>query len=90
MSTTSTSGEFIAQSLLGPSPTFTSPSNDDVKDDAGSFTFVMPKNILKTFIVNADLRTQVAAYLYGSSPADNKQVKEIKVCPSASVLNAIG
>lgn len=53
-------------------------SNDDVKDDVGSLTFVMPKNILKTFIVNADLRTQVAAYLYGSSPADNKQVKEIK------------
>ncbi|ODN79735.1 pre-mRNA-processing-splicing factor 8 [Cryptococcus amylolentus CBS 6039] len=52
--------------------------NDDVKDDAGSFTYVIPKNVLKTFIVNADLRTQVVAYLYGSSPADNKQVKEIK------------
>lgn len=38
----------------------------------------MPKNILKTFIVNADLRTQVAGYLYGISPADNQQVKEIK------------
>ena len=38
----------------------------------------MPKNVLKSFIVNADLRTQVAAYLYGSSPADNKRVKEIK------------
>jgi pre-mRNA-processing factor 8 len=38
----------------------------------------MPKNVLKSFIVNADLRTQVAAYLYGSSPADNKLVKEIK------------
>jgi pre-mRNA-processing factor 8 len=52
--------------------------NDDVKDDAGSFTYVVPKNILRSFIVNADLRTQVVAYLYGSSPADNKQVKEIK------------
>jgi len=52
--------------------------NDDVKDDAGSFTYVIPKNVLRTFIVNADLRTQVVAYLYGSSPADNKQVKEIK------------
>jgi pre-mRNA-processing factor 8 len=52
--------------------------NDDVKDDAGSFTYVIPKNVLKTFIVNADLRTQVVAYLYGSSPADNRQVKEIK------------
>jgi pre-mRNA-processing factor 8 len=52
--------------------------NDDVKDDAGSFTYVIPKNVLRTFIVNADLRTQVVAYLYGSSPPDNKQVKEIK------------
>jgi pre-mRNA-processing factor 8 len=38
----------------------------------------MPKNILKTFIVNADLRTQVAGYLYGISPPDNTQVKEVK------------
>lgn len=53
-------------------------SNDDVKDDAGAITFVMPKNVLRSFIVNADLRTQVAAYIYGSSPADNRQVKEIK------------
>ena len=52
--------------------------NDDVNDDAGSFTYVIPKNVLRTFIVNADLRTQVVAYLYGSSPADNRQVKEIK------------
>ncbi|WWC70357.1 pre-mRNA-processing-splicing factor 8 [Kwoniella pini CBS 10737] len=52
--------------------------NDDVKDDAGAFTYVIPKNVLKTFIVNGDLRTQVVAYLYGSSPADNPQVKEIK------------
>ncbi|WVN88199.1 pre-mRNA-processing-splicing factor 8 [Cryptococcus depauperatus CBS 7841] len=52
--------------------------NDDVKDDAGSFTYVIPKNVLRSFIVNADLRTQVVAYLYGTSPPDNKQVKEIK------------
>ncbi len=52
----------------------------------------MPKNILKTFIINADLRTQVAAYLYGSSPADNKQVKEIKAIvwvPQRGSNNAI-
>lgn len=53
-------------------------SNDDVKDDTGSFTYVLPKNILRAFIASADLRTQVAAYLYGVSPPDNKQVKEIK------------
>ncbi|CCO29057.1 Pre-mRNA-processing-splicing factor 8 AltName: Full=Splicing factor Prp8 [Rhizoctonia solani AG-1 IB] len=54
-------------------------SNDDVKDDAASYTYVLPKNVLRAFITNADLRTQVAAFVYGSSPADNKQVKEIKV-----------
>ncbi|KIO18958.1 hypothetical protein M407DRAFT_63500, partial [Tulasnella calospora MUT 4182] len=53
-------------------------SNDDVKDDAGSFTYVIPKNILRAFVSSSDLRTQVAAFLYGTSPPDNKQVKEIK------------
>ncbi|QRV81330.1 pre-mRNA-processing-splicing factor 8 [Ceratobasidium sp. AG-Ba] len=37
-------------------------SNDDVKDDSGSYTSP----------------TQVAAFLYDASPPDNKQVKEIK------------
>lgn len=41
-------------------------------------TYVMPNNILKRFIKIADLRVQVAGYLYGSSPPDNKSVKEIK------------
>ncbi|KLU89162.1 pre-mRNA-processing-splicing factor 8 [Magnaporthiopsis poae ATCC 64411] len=41
-------------------------------------TYVMPNNILKKFITIADLRVQVAGYLYGSSPPDNDQVKEIK------------
>lgn len=53
-------------------------SNDDVKDDASSYTYVLPKNILRAFITAADLRTQVAAFLYGVSPPDNKQVKEVK------------
>lgn len=34
--------------------------------------------MLRAFVINADLRTQVAAYLYGVSPPDNKQVKEVK------------
>ncbi|KAF3904469.1 hypothetical protein AA313_de0200945 [Arthrobotrys entomopaga] len=42
------------------------------------FTYIMPKNVLKKFIMIADLRMQVAAYLYGSSPPDNDQIKEIK------------
>ncbi|KAE8214190.1 hypothetical protein CF327_g2385 [Tilletia walkeri] len=54
-------------------------SNDDVKEDLGALTYVMPKNILRTFIINSDLRTQAAAYLYGVSPPDAPSVKEIKV-----------
>jgi pre-mRNA-processing factor 8 len=53
-------------------------SNEDVREDSGALTYVMPKNILKTFIVNADLRTQVAGLLYGVSPPDAPSVKEIK------------
>ncbi len=49
-----------------------------VDGDVDEVTYVMPKNMLKKFITIADLRVQVAGYLYGSSPADNDQVKEIK------------
>jgi pre-mRNA-processing factor 8 len=61
-------------------------SNDDVKDDAASYTYVLPKNILRAFITASDLRTQVAAFLYGVSPPDNKQVKEIKVSSAVIVF----
>ena len=53
-------------------------SSEDIRDDEEHFTYVMPKNILKRFITISDLRVQVAGYLYGVSPPDNKQVKEIK------------
>ncbi|KXS97115.1 hypothetical protein AC578_2899 [Pseudocercospora eumusae] len=53
-------------------------SSEDIRDDEHHFTYVMPKNILKRFIAISDLRVQVAGYLYGTSPPDNKQVKEIK------------
>lgn len=52
-------------------------SSDDVKED-GHYTYIMPKNILKRFITIADLRVQVAGYLYGSSPPDNDQIKEVR------------
>ena len=42
------------------------------------YTYIMPKNILKKFIYIADLRTQIAGYLYRISPPDNPQVKEIR------------
>lgn len=42
------------------------------------FTYVLPKNILKKFIVVSDLRTQIAGYLYGVSPPTHPEVKEIR------------
>jgi pre-mRNA-processing factor 8 len=42
------------------------------------FTYVLPKNILKKFIVAGDLRTQCGALLWGCSPGDNPAVKEIR------------
>ena len=52
-------------------------SSDDIVEE-GHHTYIMPKNILKRFITIADLRVQVAGYLYGASPPDNPIVKEIK------------
>jgi pre-mRNA-processing factor 8 len=49
---------------------------NDAADDA--VTYVLPKNVLRTFVQIADIRTQVGAYLYGASPADHDGVKEIK------------
>jgi pre-mRNA-processing factor 8 len=49
-----------------------------VDNEVDDITYVMPNNILKRFITIADLRQQIAGYLYGSSPPDNKDVKEIK------------
>ncbi|KAJ6171891.1 hypothetical protein N7470_000958 [Penicillium chermesinum] len=51
-------------------------SSEDIRED--NYTYVMPKNILKRFITIADLRVQVTGYIYGTSPPDNEQVKEIK------------
>ncbi|KAE8145587.1 NUC071 domain-containing protein [Aspergillus avenaceus] len=51
-------------------------SSDDIRDEG--YTYIMPKNVLKRFITIADLRVQVAGYIYGSSPPDNDQVKEIR------------
>ncbi|KAG0498353.1 hypothetical protein HPP92_003044 [Vanilla planifolia] len=51
-------------------------NSDDIKETG--YTYIMPKNILKKFICIADLRTQITGYLYGLSPQDNPQVKEIR------------
>jgi pre-mRNA-processing factor 8 len=51
-------------------------SNEEVNEQG--LTYVIPKNILAKFITIADLRTQIAGYLYGISPPDNPGVKEIR------------
>jgi pre-mRNA-processing factor 8 len=51
-------------------------SSDDIKETG--YTYILPKNVLKKFITISDLRCQIAGYLYGVSPADNPQVKEIR------------
>ena len=48
-------------------------SSDDIKETG--FTYILPKNVLKKFIVISDLRTQIAGYMYGVSPPDNPQVR---------------
>ncbi|KAI5457828.1 putative pre-mRNA processing splicing factor [Mariannaea sp. PMI_226] len=63
-----------------------------VDNDLDNITYVMPNNILKRFITIADLRVQVAGYLYGSSAPDNDQVKEIKcivMVPQIGGLRAV-
>lgn len=48
-----------------------------IQTELETFTYVLPKNLAKRFIVISDLRTQIAAYMYGVSPPDNPKVKEI-------------
>ena len=52
------------------------------------YTYVLPKNVLKKFICIADLRTQVAAFMYGVSPPDNAQVRPLCHCSSQHALCA--
>lgn len=52
-------------------------NSDDIRE-TDRHTYIMPKNILKRFITLADLRVQVAGYLYGASPPDNDAIKEVR------------
>jgi len=51
-------------------------TSSDISEDG--LTYVLPKNVLGRFITIADLRTQIGAYLYGVTPSDNDQVREIQ------------
>ena len=51
-------------------------SSEEILEDG--LTYVLPKNILAKFITIADLRTQIGGYLFGITPPDNDQVREIR------------
>nr|VZH89356.1 unnamed protein product [Spirometra erinaceieuropaei] len=51
-------------------------SSDDIKENG--YTYILPKNVLKKFITISDLRAQIGGFLYGISPPDNNQIKEIR------------
>lgn len=51
-------------------------SSEDISEEG--LTYVLPKNILAKFITTADLRTQIAGYLYGVTPPDNDLVREVR------------
>lgn len=46
-------------------------------EDDDSLTYIFPKNALKKLVLVSDLRTQVAAFLYGKTPEDNASVREV-------------
>jgi hypothetical protein len=48
-------------------------SSDDIKE--AGYTYILPKNVLKKFVMISDLRTQISGYLYGVSPPENPQVR---------------
>jgi pre-mRNA-processing factor 8 len=51
-------------------------NSEDLRETG--YTYIIPKNLLKKFIMISDLRTQICGYMYGVSPPDHPQVKEIR------------
>jgi pre-mRNA-processing factor 8 len=49
---------------------------NDAKEDG--YIYIMPNNLLKKFICIADLRTQIAGFIYGISSPQNNQVREVR------------
>lgn len=60
-------------------------NSEDIRDSG--FTYVLPKNLLKKFICIADLRTQIAGFMYGVSPPDNPQVLFTPPPPPSQTLS---
>ncbi|CAF4498734.1 unnamed protein product, partial [Rotaria magnacalcarata] len=69
-------GETHTSQAQSPDDPLLHVSSDDV--NGTGYRYILPENIFKKFIVISDRRTQIAGYLYGVSPPDNPQVKEIR------------
>ncbi|CCK70335.1 U4/U6-U5 snRNP complex subunit PRP8 KNAG_0E00670 [Huiozyma naganishii CBS 8797] len=48
--------------------------------------YIIPKNILQKFIEISDVKIQIGAYIYGKSPKDHPNIKEIKTVVLAPQL----
>ncbi|KAL4464690.1 hypothetical protein ABPG74_011251 [Tetrahymena malaccensis] len=46
--------------------------------EESGYTYMFPKNILKKFISIADLQTQIGGFMFGVSPPQNSQIKEVR------------
>ncbi|PXF50127.1 Pre-mRNA-processing-splicing factor 8 [Gracilariopsis chorda] len=51
---------------------------EGISELASSLTYIVPQNILRKFIIIADLRTQIGGLIYGKTPSDNSSVREIR------------
>jgi len=41
-------------------------------------TYVLPNNVLRKFVAASDLRTQIAGFLYGTSPEGSSTIKDVQ------------
>ena len=46
--------------------------------EAEAFTYVFPRNLVKKFVTIGDLRTQIGAFIFGVTPKDNPNVREVR------------
>lgn len=63
--------------------------NSDNISETFPYTYILPQNLLRKFVTISDLRTQVAGYMYGKSPSDNPQIKEIRCIALVPQLGSI-
>ena len=48
------------------------------EEEDTSVVYVLPKNLLKKFITVSDLRTQIGGFMFGLTPSDHSEVREVR------------